>query len=225
MTKFNDRQIIDSWQKNGQPWAKAVREGEIASRVRVTNNAIVQCLVERSPKSCLDIGCGEGWLARALADHGIDCLGIDVVPELIELAKAAGGGRFRQLAYEQLSAATIAEKFDVLVCNFSLLGDRSVEQVFEQATALMNPGAALVVQTLHPQSIAGQSGWDEGWRQGSWSGFGEDFSDPAPWYFRTMDGWQRLYVKYGFELQQVHEPYDQLLGLPASVIFVGVPGV
>lgn len=225
MTKFNDRQIIASWQKNGQPWAKAVREGEIASRVRVTNNAIVQCLVERSPKSCLDIGCGEGWLVRTLAGHGIDCMGIDVVPELIELARAAGGGRFRQLAYEELSVTTIDERFDALVCNFSLLGKESVEQVFAEARGLLNEGGALIVQTLHPGVNGGhdslQKLGEDGWREGSWRGFNGEFSDPAPWYFRTLHGWESLFLQHGFTLAEVLQPPDPLTGSPASVIFTG----
>jgi len=72
-----------------------VRGNQIESRALVTNQAIVDAVLSRSPSTVLDIGCGEGWLVRALSSHGIDAVGVDVVPELIEHAKQAGGGTFR----------------------------------------------------------------------------------------------------------------------------------
>ena len=103
MEKFTDQKIIDSWKKNVQPWVTAICEGEIESRTLVTNKAIVDAVIERAPKTVLDVGCGEGWLVRELGKVGIDALGIDVIPELIEFAQTKGGGRFKLLSYEDLS--------------------------------------------------------------------------------------------------------------------------
>lgn len=88
---LSDYKIIDSWHKNARPWTIAVREGHISSRKLVTDRAIVNAVIERYPKNVLDLGCGEGWLARALSVQGIEVLGVDVVPELIEQARAGGG--------------------------------------------------------------------------------------------------------------------------------------
>src|SRR5918999_4033222 len=97
---FSDRKIIDSWLKNAEPWTTAVRQNQIESRRLVTNRAIVETVLERRPHSALDIGCGEGWLARQLAEHGVNVIGIDVVPSLIEQAWRSGGGDFRVASYE-----------------------------------------------------------------------------------------------------------------------------
>src|SRR5476649_1481599 len=102
--QFNDGQIIDSWHANAAPWALAVRQGQIESRLLATDRAIVEAVLSRSPRLVLDIGCGEGWLARALAAHGIRVLGMYAVPELIERARLSGGGECRLGSYEQIAA-------------------------------------------------------------------------------------------------------------------------
>lgn len=137
MKKYSDSKIIESWQSNVSPWVKAVRDGEIASRRQITNQAIIDAVVRHAPDTVLDVGCGEGWLARKLEALGIATTGIDAIAELIQSAQQAGAGSFRALAYEDLSPSAFADKFDALVCNFSLLGNESVVHLFQQARGLL----------------------------------------------------------------------------------------
>ena len=62
--------------------------------------------------------------------------------------------------------------------------------------------------------------YEDGWRHGSWAGFSDDFSDPAPWYFRTVESWKKLLVEAGFRLLEMREPIHPGTGKPASVIFI-----
>lgn len=220
---LNDEQIVDSWRKNASPWTAAVRENQIASRTLVTNNAIVDAVLSRSPRTVLDIGCGEGWLARALAGHGIQPIGVDVVPALIEQARAAGGGEFSVASYESIAAGEFEVTVDVAVANFSLIGKESVEGVINRAPSLLNNGGSLIIQTLHPVTSCGDESYADGWRAGSWAGFSPEFSDPAPWYFRTMESWERLLTKSGFRIAETREPLHPETGKPASVIFISEP--
>ena len=223
MKKFSDQQIIASWQTNARPWVTAVREGSIESRRLVTNQAIIDAILDCAPQTVLDIGCGEGWLVRELAKAGIGSLGIDIIPELINSAEQGGGGRFRQLSYEQLSADILKEKFDVAVCNFSLLGHESVNHLFQQVPALLHKSGAFLVQTIHPVAGCGEANYEDGWREGSWTGFSDEFRDPAPWYFRTLETWKSLFLDKGFRLKQIVEPINPKTNTPASIIFSAVP--
>ena len=186
---LSDERIVDSWRKNASPWTTAVRGNQIASRTLVTNKAIVDAVLSRSPRTVLDIGCGEGWLARSLAEHGIRPIGVDVVPALIEQATKSGGGEFRVASYEEIAAGSLDVSVDLVVANFSLIGKESVENVMRRAPSLLKSGGSLVIQTLHPVASCGDESYSDGWRAGSWAGFSEEFSDPAPWYFRTMESW------------------------------------
>ena len=220
---LSDARVIDSWLKNASPWTNAVRENQIESRRLVTNEAIVDAVLSRSPKTALDIGCGEGWLVRALADRGVQATGVDVVPSLIEQAKKAGGGQFRVVSYEAIAAGELDVKVDVAVANFSLIGKESVETLVARVPRLLNAGGAFVVQTLHPLVARGDLPYEDGWRTGSWAGFSEEFSDPAPWYFRTVESWTKLLAVSGLKLTDTREPLHPGTGKPASIIFVAEP--
>jgi 2-polyprenyl-3-methyl-5-hydroxy-6-metoxy-1,4-benzoquinol methylase len=221
MKKSPEQQIVTSWHKNVTPWIAAIHKGEIESRLLVTNNAIIDAIVSRAPKTLLDVGCGEGWLVREMINRGIDALGVDVIPDFIAFAQQAGAGRFRYLAYENVSSATLNEQFDVVVCNFSLLGDESVNRLFQQFPSLLNVGGVLIIQTLHPVVTCGEAPYVDGWRAGSWAGFSDQFTDPAPWYFRTVETWTALFQRNGITLREKREPLNPVSKLPASIIFIG----
>ncbi|MDH3327312.1 MAG: class I SAM-dependent methyltransferase [Gammaproteobacteria bacterium] len=219
---LSDEQIVTSWKNNVKPWVAAIKNDEIASRLLVTNQAILSVLAERNPKTVLDVGCGEGWLVRELAEQGVDALGIDAVPGFIEYASKAGKGRFKSISYESLSADVLNEKFDIVVCNFSLLGKDSVTHVFRHVSSILEKNGLFIVQTIHPIAGCGDSKYEDGWREGSWDGFSKQFCDPAPWYFRTLEAWKALYIDNGFDINEVLEPINPETDAPSSVIFVGV---
>ncbi len=217
---LSDEEIILAWHANAAPWTTAIRRGDIASRRLVTDQAIVEAVVSRSPHSVLDVGCGEGWLARALSSKGIEVIGIDGVPALIDEAKQAGGGAFRVAAYEDVAAGKLDVLVDLVVCNFSLIGKDSVDGIIAASTSLLHPGGVLIVQTLHPLIASADRPYVDGWRAGSWAGFGPDFVRPAPWYFRTLESWIRLFTTNGWRLQDIREPMHPDTGKPASILFV-----
>lgn len=220
MDPLSDAKIVESWHTNAVPWTQAVRDGEIESRRLVTDRAIVDAVMSRTPESVLDLGCGEGWLVRALAERGVRAIGVDVVPALIDAAINAGGGDFRVVSYDEVAAGALQLTTDVVVCNFALIGKESVESLICRAPSLLRSNGAMIVQTLHPLVACGEMPYEDGWRPGSWNGFSNTFRDPAPWYFRTMESWIRLFTRCGLRVVEVREPVHPASHRPASVLFV-----
>jgi 2-polyprenyl-3-methyl-5-hydroxy-6-metoxy-1,4-benzoquinol methylase len=156
---------------------------------------------------------------RALAGEGIDVLGVDAVPALVQAAEQHGGGRFVAMDYARIAAGALDARADVVVCNFSLLGGESVDALLRAVPRLLLPGGVLVIQTLHPWAACGDAPYRDGWREGSWAGCGEGFGEAAPWYFRTLAGWMASFHAAGLRLAALDEPSHPESGRPASVIF------
>ena len=226
-----EQEIIKSWYSNAAPWARAIRAESIASRKLVTDQAIIAAVAGLSCRRILDIGCGEGWLARALGDLGMSVTGVDVVPELIAQAGATQrSSASGAVAFHVQDYASIAKRrwrggvFDAAVCNFSLLGRESVDSLIAALPHYLADPGYLIIQTLHPVAACGTQPYQDGWRAGSWLGFSRDFRNPAPWYFRTLETWTALLQRCGFDIIECREPKAGGAASPASVIWVGKTG-
>jgi 2-polyprenyl-3-methyl-5-hydroxy-6-metoxy-1,4-benzoquinol methylase len=219
MQTHSDEEILHSWQQNAAAWTHTVRDGLIESRRLVTDRAILDAVLGCQLRSVLDLGCGEGWLVRALAAEGVQAMGMDAVPALIEQARQAGG-EFRVASYEDIIAGRLSLSVDTLVCNFALLGEASVEHLLASLPSLLEESGHLVVQTVHPLIACGEQAYADGWRQEEWSGFDANFPSPAPWYFRTLASWVSLFSNAGWRLTEMREPLHPDTGKPVSVIFI-----
>jgi 2-polyprenyl-3-methyl-5-hydroxy-6-metoxy-1,4-benzoquinol methylase len=232
-----EQEIIQSWYSNAAPWSEAIRTASIASRTLVTNQAIIDAVASVAPSRVLDIGCGEGWLARALSELGMSVTGVDIVPELIAQAAASSGTAAAQAtpagttpggtAFLVQDYASIANRqwhggpFDAAVCNFSLLGLESVDSLIAAVPCYLEQSGHLIIQTLHPVAACGAQLYQDGWREGSWQGFSGKFRDPGPWYFRTLESWKALLERSGFAIAECREPKAPGTVTPASVIWIG----
>ncbi|PAX46601.1 class I SAM-dependent methyltransferase [Brunnivagina elsteri] len=221
MLNYNDKSVIHSWNQNAQAWMATIENEEIESRKIVTNQAIIDAILSYSPSSILDVGCGEGWLTRELTLRGIEATGIDGVPALIESAKAKGSGNFLVLPYEDIATTSFANsRFDAVVCNFSLLGKESVDNLVSLIPNFLQNHCLLFIQTLHPVTACNQEVYVDGWRQEFWNGFNSKFPEFAPWYFRKLETWVKLLKSAGFSILECREPIHPQQQKPASILFV-----
>lgn len=219
----NSREIrlARSWRTNAAAWTSAVREQKIASRRAGTDAAIVEAVLSERPSRVLDVGCGEGWLARALAVRGCAVVGIDSSPELIAAADGLGGARFEVAAYAQLEErAAEFGAFDLAVCNFSLLGE-DLAAPLQAVRAVLRDGGRLIVQTVHPWIACGDAPYVNGWRVETFAGFDGEFREPMPWYFRTLASWVETLQAGGFVVERLLEPTDAATGKPLSLLIRG----
>ena len=216
--------ILHSWQQNVEAWSVAVRENQIESRKLVTNQAITDALLRHHPPSLLDIGCGEGWLSRIMAAHRIKTYGVDAIPGLIERAAQYTSEylAWGVHSYQDIVGGSLQEysPFEAVVCNFSLFGQASVDDLIRYLPTLLTKDGRLFIQTLHPLLVNQGQPYQDGWRAGSWQGFSDAFTNPAPWYYRTIGSWMMLLTHARFNIQEVIEPLNPFTHQPASLLLV-----
>ncbi|NUT77948.1 class I SAM-dependent methyltransferase [Pseudomonas sp. C1C7] len=214
--------LLQSWQNNAQAWIEAVRSGAIESRQQVTDRAILLAIQSRQPERVLDLGCGEGWLLRALAERGIEAVGVDGDATLVASARATCSSRVHLANYETLVDAQvdIGTDYDVICANFALL-HQDIIPLLAAMNALLAPGGALVIQTLHPWTAAAGD-YQDGWREETFAGFKGQWQ-PMPWYMRTLSSWIRALDMAGLRLAELQEPQHPQSPVPQSLLLVATP--
>jgi len=211
--------LLDSWRSNAQAWIDAVRSGAIESRRQVTDQAMLLAILGRQPERVLDLGCGEGWLLRALDARGIEAVGVDGDRALVDAARAAGSAEVHLASYAQLADAQVyvGKGYDLICANFALL-QQDIIALLAAMNALLVPGGALVIQTLHPWSVAGGD-YQDGWREESFAGFAGDWQ-VMPWYFRTLSSWLNALEMAGWRLVALQEPQHPQSAVPQSLLLI-----
>ncbi|WP_223513912.1 class I SAM-dependent methyltransferase [Pseudomonas sp. GL-B-19] len=211
--------LLKSWKHNAQSWIEAIRTGAIESRLKVTDQAILLAVIGRQPENVLDLGCGEGWLLRALAERGITAIGVDGDPTLVKAARAAGSSPVHLASYEALVEAkvNVGCDYDLICANFALL-HQDIIPLLAAMNALLVPGGTLVIQTLHPWTAAAGD-YQDGWREETFAGF-EGLWQPMPWYFRTLSSWLNALDMGGFRLVGLQEPQHPQSPVPQSLLLV-----
>jgi 2-polyprenyl-3-methyl-5-hydroxy-6-metoxy-1,4-benzoquinol methylase len=217
--------IAASWEANADAWTSVVREGRIPSRRAGTDAAVLDAVRRRPRGRLLDVGCGEGWLARALSAEGWTVTGTDGSAALVARAHELGGGEFAVVSYDDLVAREEPARgpFDVAVLNFALLDER-IAPLLSAVARRLAVGGAIVVQTVHPWVAAGDGPYLDGWREETFSAFGDGrFPSPMPWYFRTLASWWRELHGAGLALERIDEPTDPSTGRPLSLLLTHEP--
>jgi ubiquinone/menaquinone biosynthesis C-methylase UbiE len=112
---------------------------------------LVEALGLEAGVRVLDVGCGPGRHALALARRGIDVVGVDLSEDFIGLARESAAaedlpvrfvvGDVRELGYDA--------EFDAVIClcqgGFGLLGGRDETQALERIAAALRPGGRLAL--------------------------------------------------------------------------------
>jgi 2-polyprenyl-3-methyl-5-hydroxy-6-metoxy-1,4-benzoquinol methylase len=216
--------LVPTWTDNADAWTRAVRDGAIASREAGTDAAIVEAVLDGLPPAgrVLDVGCGEGWLARALGALGAEVHGVDASAPLVAHAREAGGASFDVLDYDVAAddPARLGGPYDVAVFNFALLSDE-VAPILRAAASRLEDGGRVVVQTVHPMAV-GITPYRDGWHEETFASMGEGFA-PMPWYFRTVGSWVRAFGAARLHVASLREPLHPETGLPLSLLFVAEP--
>lgn len=129
--------------------------------LHVLNPARLVYVATRQPlrgAHVLDIGCGGGLLSEAMAREGARVLGLDLSPELIDIAKlhrleSKQNGATLDLDYRVQAVESLADAepgtFDAITCMEMLEHVPEPGSILEACARLLKPGGRLFVSTIN----------------------------------------------------------------------------
>lgn len=202
-----NEKIIASWSKNAAEWVRIVEENQIESR-KFTNQAIVDELEKVTGNKIVDIGCGEGWLTRAMTKMGKTAVGLDATLGLLAYARWKGQETYHEMTYaEIINGVRIPEApFNMAVFNFSLYQSDGLDALLNATKKQLDHNGEILIQTLHPFFL-----FDHGLEyksqmvSNSWKGLPGNFIDGHEWYARTLEDWTKVVIEAGLQLLGIKE--------------------
>jgi 2-polyprenyl-6-hydroxyphenyl methylase / 3-demethylubiquinone-9 3-methyltransferase len=139
--------------------ALASRFWDVAGEFRplhLLNPVRARFVADRAPLSgarVLDVGCGGGLLAEALARAGAKVTAIDLAPGMIEVARLHAMEQKLEIDYRVVAAEAVAAaepgSFDVVTCMEMLEHVPEPEKMVATLASLVRPGGAMFVSTLN----------------------------------------------------------------------------
>ncbi len=144
------------WNRNAAFWDDYFKEGNDFHRWLISPT--VEKLLELQPgEQVLDVACGNGALARRLADLGGKVTACDVSSVFIERARSRSADYAGRVEYAVLNAAHEedllslgAGKFDAATCTMALMDMAQIDPLFRALARLVRPGGRFVFVVAHP---------------------------------------------------------------------------
>jgi len=115
-------------------------------------------------REILDLGCGNGYLARRFAKQGARVTAIDASPGMIKNAQAHDQKNSLQIRYMQRDAAKLDgiqdASFDLVFANMSLMDIKDAKSAIREVGRVLKTGGRFVASISHPCFDNGsESGW------------------------------------------------------------------
>ena len=162
---------------------------------------LVRLLDPQPGERIVDLGCGTGRLAAAIAGAGAEVVGIDSDPAMIGRARA----QFPALRFERGDGERLDEDrerwggpFDAVCSNAALHWMTRPEAVLRGVAGLLRPGGRFVAEL----GAAGNIAIVEAALRAALEEAGVPRAEqPAPWYFPSPADYASLLEQHGFEVR------------------------
>jgi ubiquinone/menaquinone biosynthesis C-methylase UbiE len=169
-----------------------------------------------------DLACGQGRVARHLADAGARVTGIDLSANLLAIAHRHEDAEPRGVSYLRADAANLdalaCGVFDGVLCHMALMDIPDLAPTLDGAARILKPGGWFTFSILHPCYNTARSGevrTPDGWVRTVATYFEEGFwqSDSRMGppgkvgaYHRTLTTYVETLRDAGFVLECIREP-------------------
>ncbi len=232
---MDHREVGEYWNGNADAWTRLARAGYDIYRDFVNTPAFFELLPDVAGRRVLDVGCGEGYNTRLLAERGARVVAIDIAERFIEYAIAEERRDPRGIEYRIASAVELPfddASFDGGTAFMSLMDIPELDRVMAESFRVIRPGGFFQFSITHPcfdtpfrRTVRDEYGTKIGVEVGDYWGKVDGrieqwlFSSAPPEmkatlepfkmprFTRTLSGWLNLALDTGFTIERLCEPY------------------
>lgn len=166
----------ESWGRVAEVYDASFVHAPDSYHVKVLLPNVLRVLAPTSDMRVLEVGCGNGFFAQAIAESGAQVCGVDIAPEMIEQANTQDGN---EVEFQVASADALPyeeKSFDAVVCVLALQNIARVAEAIGEAARVLVPGGRFLIVLNHPVlRIPKRSSW--GW------------DDEGKVQYRRLDGY------------------------------------
>ena len=149
--------LAGAWDAHAEDWIAWARSPDHDHYYWRFNRPRLLELLPEPGRLTLDVGCGEGRLARELQELGHTVLGVDASPRMAEAARAADPPI--QVLVADANALPLDDGIaDLAVACMSLLNIADLEGAVAEVARVLAPGGRFCFATMHPMSSHGRVG-------------------------------------------------------------------
>ncbi|MBX4209327.1 class I SAM-dependent methyltransferase [Candidatus Parcubacteria bacterium] len=149
-----------SW-GNVASWYDKVVNDEDSYQSQVILPNVLRLMAPKKGDRALDLACGQGFFSHALAAEGAHVTGVDIAPELIDIARAHATHNQEFYVSPADNLRMFKDKsFDSAVSVLALQNIDKMALAFKEVSRVLKPGAKFVIVLNHPAfRIPGKSAW------------------------------------------------------------------
>ena len=195
------------WEEHASWWIEGFTEG---ADPEYEDQIIPLAVAEQGGADrVLDLGCGDGQIARALASTGASVVGVDPTTNQIDVAtERAGGPVFAQAGAAVLPFSDGA--FDGVIACLVFEHIDDVDAAIGEVARVLRPGGRFTFMLNHPLLQTPGSGWID-----------DHMVDPPEQYWRIgpylVEAETVEQVELGVHIRFLHRPLSRYLNALAAV--------
>ncbi len=230
-----EERIREQWETNAEAFSGLIDGNGTPHHRSILNPCVERLLGDVKGRTLLDVGCGEGYLARYYAKKGAIVTAIDLSQRLIETAEQLSIIDGIEIDYRVDSVCRMESvpeaEFDIVLCNLVLLNIPCLDDAIKEIHRVLKLDGVLVFSIVHPAfNFYGPGSWQMGEkdpvtnrREGVFfkvdryfeeveyerywkTKDGESFPVPISFFHRTLSTYINSLLGAGFCLVEFAEP-------------------
>jgi SAM-dependent methyltransferase len=203
------------WERHAGWWQEEFTDGADPEYVEQIIPVVRRMLA--GARCVLDVGCGEGQVARELVADGAEVVGVDPThAQIVEAHRRAGGPGYARAAADELPFRD--GSFDAVVMCLVIEHLDPFEPSIAEIARVLGPGGRFLLLVNHPLLQAPGSGWvddhileEQYWRVGPYLRDDSTIEEVAPgvnlpFMHRPLSRYVHVMGEHGLLIDDMEEP-------------------